>query len=215
MTMRIAVLGANGNVGRRAVAEALARGHAVTAVVRGEERAGNVPAGAARHVADARDAGATARLARQHDVVIAATRPAAGREKDQAAMTASILAGMAGSGARLLVVGGAAPLRVPGSGGVRVIDDPRWVAPEWRAVAQASLDQHALCVAADGVDWTYLSPPALLEPGARTGRYRLGTDELIIDGQGRSAISIEDFAVALLDEAETPRHRRACFTAAY
>jgi len=65
------------------------------------------------------------------------------------------------------------------------------------------------------VDWTYLSPPALLEPGERTGAYRLGGDELLTDARGRSAISMADLAVALLDEAERPRHRRARFTVAY
>lgn len=213
--MRIAVLGANGNVGSRTVAEGLVRGHAVTAIVRGEDRAGNVPEGAALHVADVCDAEAVARLARKHDLVVAATRPAVGREKDQVAMTAGILAGMAESGARLLVVGGAACLIVPGSGGMRVIDDPQLVPPELRPIAQASFDQYTLCIAADDVDWTYLSPPALLEPGVRIGRYRLGKDELLMDEEGRSAISMEDFAVALVDEAEKARHRRACFTAAY
>jgi len=213
--MRIAILGANGNVGSRTVAEVLARGHAVTAVVRGEDRAGNVPDDATLHVADVCDAEAVARLARQHDVVVAATRPAVGREEVQAAMTRGILAGMAGSGARLLMVGGAACLLVPGSGGVRVIDDPQFVPPDLRPIAQASLDQYTLCIAADDVDWAYLSPPALLEPGVRTGRYRLGKDELLMDEEGRSAISMEDFAVALVDEAEQARHRRACFTAAY
>ena len=65
------------------------------------------------------------------------------------------------------------------------------------------------------MDWAFLSPPALLQPGARTGRYRLGGDELLLDGSGHSAISAEDLAVALVDEAEEPAHRRRRFTVAY
>ena len=65
------------------------------------------------------------------------------------------------------------------------------------------------------MDWAYLSPAALLEPGERTGDYRLGADELLVDAEGNSAISMEDLAVALLDEAERPEHHRARFTVAY
>ncbi|WP_295811979.1 NAD(P)-dependent oxidoreductase [uncultured Nitratireductor sp.] len=213
--MRIAVLGANGNVGSRTVAEALARGHSVTAVVRGRDRAGNVPEGVTVQVADVRDADAVAQLAREHDVLIAATRPAAGSEEGHAAMTDGILTGLAGSDARLLMVGGAASLVVPGSDGTLVLDDPRFVPPAIRPIAQASLDQYQRCDAAGDVDWSYLCPPALLEPGERTGHYRLGGEELLVDSAGRSAISMEDFAIALVDEAEEARHRRARFTVAY
>lgn len=213
--MRIAVLGANGNVGCRAAAEALARGYRVTAVVRDRKRVANVPEGAAIVIADVSDADAIARLAREHDLLIAATRPAGGHEGDHAAMTDGILAGLKGSSARLIMVGGAACLAVPDSDGGLVLDDPRFVPPAIRPIAQASLEQYRRCQEADDVDWTYLCPPALLEPGERTGRYRLGAGELLLDSAGRSAISIEDFAIALLDEAEEARHRRARFTVAY
>jgi putative NADH-flavin reductase len=75
--------------------------------------------------------------------------------------------------------------------------------------------QLEVCRDEDRVDWAYLSPPALLEPGERTGSYRLGRDELLADAAGNSTISIEDFAVALLDEAERPQHHRTRFTVAY
>jgi putative NADH-flavin reductase len=93
---------------------------------------------------------------------------------------------------------------------------PGTVSPAaWRPIALACNAQLDACRAEQGVDWAYLSPPALLEPGERTGRYRLGAGELLVDAAGRSAISMEDFAVALLDEAERPRHRRVRFTVAY
>ncbi|MBZ4323346.1 NAD(P)-dependent oxidoreductase, partial [Streptomyces huiliensis] len=138
------------------------------------------------------------------------------REQDLVTATKALLAGVAGTGARLLIVGGAGSLTVPGGGGRTVLDDPAWVPASWRPIAQASTDQYALVRAAGpDVEWTYVSPPALLENGERTGRYRSGTDELLIAPDGVSAISYQDFAIAMLDEMERPRHRGARFTVAY
>ncbi|PPK97327.1 hypothetical protein CLV92_104148 [Kineococcus xinjiangensis] len=213
--MRIAVLGAAGSVGSRVVAEALARRHVVTAAVRRHDQLASLPAAATALVADAADAAAVTALAAGHDVVVLATRPPPGREDEHLRTTAAALAGSAGSGARLLVVGGAATLRVPGAGGRTAGEDPRYVPAQWRPVARASAAQLAACRAARDVDWTYLSPPAVLEPGVRTGRYRRGLDELLVGEDGSSRISVEDLAVALLDELEEPAHRRARFTVAH
>ncbi|HET8726079.1 MAG TPA: NAD(P)H-binding protein [Alphaproteobacteria bacterium] len=213
--MRMTVFGAAGNVGSRVVVEALSRGHEVTAVTRDPGRFHELPAAAEPRAGDAENVEDVAALSAGRDVVIGATRPAPGREGDHAATARALLAGSARTGVRLLVVGGAGSLIVPGSGGTAAIDDPRFVPAEWRAIAQASTDQFEVCLADDAADWTYLSPPALLAPGTRTGTYRLGTDELLVDADGNSAISMEDFAVALLDEAERPRHRRTRFTVGY
>ncbi|GAA1537408.1 NAD(P)-dependent oxidoreductase [Actinomadura kijaniata] len=212
--MRITVFGAAGGVGARVVAEALSRGHRVTAVVRDPARFRELPAAALHRTGDARDPGQVAALAAGQDVVITATRPVPGREHELAMATRALLAGLAGTGVRLLVVGGAATLTVPGGNGMTVVEDPALPA-EIRDIALACADQHAVCRAETEVDWAYLSPPALLKPGERTGAYRLGTDELLLDARGQSRISIEDFAVALLDEAERPRHHRTRFTVAY
>ena len=196
--MRITVFGSSGTVGREVVTEARARGHHVTEVTRSLGDAANPD-----HVAE---------FALGSDVVIGATRPAPGHEPDLVKNTLGLLAGTARAGVRLLLVGGAATLTVPGGG--TVLDDPDF--PDTlRPIAVACAEQHAVCVADSAADWTYLSPPALLEPGARTGRHRLGTDELLVDADGRSAISTADFAVALLDEAERPAHRRTRFTVGY
>ena len=154
-------------------------------------------------------------LSAGQDAVISATRPAPGSEDDLVTTTKALLDGVRQTGVRLLVVGGAASLSVPGSDGTLVIDDPQYVPPAWRASAQASSDQLEVCRNEAAVDWAYLSPPALLEPGERTGSYRLGADELLVDSEGNSRISVEDLAVVLLDEAERPTHHRARFTAAY
>ncbi|MGW6500415.1 NAD(P)-dependent oxidoreductase [Nonomuraea angiospora] len=212
--MRITVFGAAGAVGGRVVAEALARGHEVTAVVRDPARLPLLPAAAHARAGDASDVADVAALSAGQDLVISATRPAPGHEADLVTTAEALLAGVARTGVRLLLVGGAAGLTVPGAGGLTVVETPDFP-PSWRPIALACNAQLEVCRAEPGVDWAYLSPPALLEPGERTGRYRLGGDELLVDAGGRSAISMEDLAVALLDEAERPRHRRARFTVAY
>lgn len=213
--MRITVFGAAGGVGRCVVEEALRRGHEVLAVARREASLAGLPAAAERVLGDASDADRVAELSAGRHLVLSATRPAAGREAELALVARALLAGVARSGARLLLVGGAGSLTVPGSNGALVLDDPRYVPPAWRAIALACRDQLEVCRAAAEADWTYLSPPASLEAGQRTGSYRSGLDELLADRSGTSRISIEDLAVALLDEAEHPAHRRRRFTVAY
>ncbi|MGB8939860.1 MAG: NAD(P)H-binding protein, partial [Streptomyces sp.] len=149
------------------------------------------------------------------DLVVSATRPAPGHEPELAAVTRALLTGLHGTGVRLLLVGGAAGLTIPGTGGTMVVDAPDFP-PSLRPIALACNEQLDACrTGGHDVDWSYVSPPALLEPGERTGRFRLGADELIVDAEGVSALSMEDFAVALVDEAERPKHHRARFTAAY
>lgn len=213
--MRISVFGAAGNMGSRIVAEALSRGHEVTAVVRDPTRLQELPAAASVRAGNAASVESVTELSSGQDVVISATRPAPGREHEHAMNAKALLAGVANAGSRLLLVGGAGSLTVPGSEGILVADDPSFVPPAWRDIALACVDQFEACRADTRADWTYLSPPALLAPGERTGRYRLGGDELLLDDEGNSAISMEDLAVALVDEVERPRHRRARFTAAY
>ncbi|WP_329491239.1 NAD(P)H-binding protein [Kitasatospora sp. NBC_01246] len=212
--MRITVFGATGNVGSRVVTEALARGHEVTAVLRDPSRPHALPAAAEIATGDARNPEDVARLAAGRSVVISATRPAPGSEPDLALATKGLLAGLAGTDVRLLVVGGAGSLTLPGGDGATVIDDPDFPAA-WLPIALACGEQLALYRAETEVDWAYLSPAALLEPGRRTGHYRLGRDELLVDEAGVSAISMEDLAVALLDEAARPAHHRTRFTVAY
>lgn len=212
--MRITVFGAAGNVGSRVVTEALSRGHEVTAVVRDSARFPQLHEQARAEVGDASNPEDVARLSAGQDLVIGATRPAPGSEGDLVKATEGLLAGLAGTGVRLLVVGGAGSLILPGTNGVTVIDGPDFPA-DWRGIALACNAQLEACRAETEVDWAYLSPSALLEPGTRTGTYRLGTDELLVDADGNSAISMEDLAVVLLDEAERPRHHRTRFTAGY
>lgn len=213
--MKIAVFGAAGSVGRCVVAEALARGHEVTAIVRRRSQFADIPPGADTRVGDAANADEVAALSVGQDVVVNATRPPSGHENEVEGITQSLLDGLARADVRLLVVGGAATLTVPGTNGRAVLDDARFVPASVRPVAKASAEQLRICLAETRIDWAYLSPPAHLLPGTRTGKYRLGTDELLVDASGHSRLSVEDLAVVLLDEAERPRHHWARFTAAY
>ncbi|MFJ3216465.1 NAD(P)-dependent oxidoreductase [Kitasatospora sp. NPDC086801] len=212
--MHITVFGATGNVGSRVVTEALARDHRVTAVLRDPAKPHGLPPAVTLGVGDARNPVDVARLAAGQDLVITTTRPAPGSERELSAATRGLLAGLAGTGVRLMAVGGAGSLTLPDRGGIALVDDPGFPA-ELLPIARACREQLDLYRADAHVDWTYLSPAALLEPGERTGRFRLGRDELLVDADGTSAISMEDLAVALLDEAEQPVHRRTRFTAAY
>jgi uncharacterized protein len=197
--MRITVFGATGTVGREVVAEALARGHEV----RPASRASG---------ADATDVAAVARLSAGQDLVISATRPSPGREPELVVVTRALLAALRGGGTRLLVVGGAGTLRT--HDGTLVQDAPDFP-PALRPIALACAEQLAACRAKPDVDWAYLSPAASLEPGPRTGRYRLGADDLVVGEDGESRISTADLAVALLDEVERPKHHRVRFTVGY
>ncbi len=212
--MRITVFGAAGQLGRRIVGEALARGHAVTAATRNPEAARGLPRSVELQRGDASKIEDVAALSRGQNLVIGATRPAPGFEGELVATAESLLRGAALAGTRLLLVGGAGSLLVPGSGGKQAVDDPRYVPQAWQAIARACVAQFEVCKADATADWTYASPPAILLPGDRTGRYKSGADELLVDVNGSSRISMEDFAVAMLDEAEAPKHRRARFTVA-
>jgi putative NADH-flavin reductase len=213
--MKIAVFGAAGAVGRRVVAEALSRGHTVTAVVRKPAQLEELPSSVTPRIGDAANADNVADIATDQDAVISAIRPTPGTNGNARSSTRALLNGVSRGGSRLLIVGGAASLEVPGTNGSFVIDDARFLSPSARAIARASFVQYESCLLEKNVDWVYLSPSARLAPGKRTGRFRLGGDELLLDEHGRSSISHEDLAVALIDEAEAPQHHQTRFTVGY
>lgn len=211
--MRITVFGAAGNVGSRVIAEALSRGHEIVAVLRDPLRPHGLPAAVKIRHGDARRVQDVAELSIGQDVVISATRPAPGSEEELATTAKVLLDGLAGSSVRLYVVGGAASLTIPGTAGTLVVEDPNFPAAV-RNLALACKAQLEVFRGDKRVDWVYLSPPALLQPGIRSGKYRRGTDELLVDKIGTSAISMEDLAVALLDEIEQPMLHNTRFTVA-
>ncbi|MEU2036154.1 NAD(P)-dependent oxidoreductase [Nocardia amamiensis] len=210
--MKIAVVGANGMVGSRVVSEAARRGHDLIAVFR-KQRPTALPSAVLAVEGDANDPDHMTRLFDGADAIVAATRPASGQEHTATATTTALLDAAMRTRTRILVVGGAAPLHVPGRPGQLVLDTPAYVPPAIRTIAAASAAQLEAC-RAHPADWVYLSPPALLEPGRRTGEYRRDTTTLITDTDGASRISAEDLAVAVLDELENPRGSKH-FTVGY
>ncbi|MEU0052997.1 NAD(P)H-binding protein [Streptomyces sp. NPDC006309] len=199
----IAVLGATGMVGSRVITEARVRGHRVLALSRKPENEDPAVTSVAVDVGD-RDAVHGALADSAADAVVLAVRTFPLDPAFLVDATSTVLDAAAHLGIRVLVTGGAGALRSPGDPGLLVADNPAYVPPEVRTVAAAGIAQLRTCQAHATADWVYLSPPALLEPGPRTGRYRRGTDTLLTGTDGRSWISAEDLAVAVLDELEIP-----------
>jgi putative NADH-flavin reductase len=212
--MKIVLFGASGTIGGSIAGEAMVRGHQVTAVVRDPTRVGlrhpalNVVAG------DVLDPASVASVVAGHDVVASAVGPRLPDDEPKLVVDAawSLIDGLARAGvSRLVVVGGAGSLEV--APGVQLVDTPEF--PEaWKGIALAHRDSLEVYRGAD-LDWTYISPAALIRPGKRTGRYRTGGDQLLTDEEGESLISVEDFAVAFLDEIENGRFVRQRITVAY
>lgn len=212
--MNIALIGATGYVGAKLLDEAAARGHQVKALVSRPEK---VPARAGVQAvqADALDAQALAAHLTGVDAVISAFSGHAQQDVYGyylQGFDAIVAATKAAGVQRLLVVGGAGSLEV--APGVQLVDTPQFPA-QWKGTAEGARAALKRLQAEPALDWTMLSPAAHLEPGTRTGTFRLGTDQLLTDAEGNSHISLQDYAVALIDELERPAHSRARFTVAY
>ena len=217
--MKIILLGATGFVGAALLSEALNRGHEVTAVVRNpaklEEKSGlTVIRG------DVNDSTSLSSSIAGHDVLISAFSPGWTPEtvrpemyEEQVRGTTSIISAVKKTEVkRVLWVGGAGGLEVaPGVMAADTPDFPEWIKPGSLATS-AALD--ALCSEPE-LEWSFLAPAAILEPGERTGQFRLGRDQLLVDSHGESRISVQDYAVAMIDELEKPQHLRQRFSVAY
>ncbi|PYC08708.1 3-beta hydroxysteroid dehydrogenase [Pseudomonas protegens] len=202
---KIAIIGATGRAGSQLLEEALRRGHSVTAIARNTAKIGQ-RAGVLTREVDVADSAALQAAVAGHDVVISAahfsTIPA------DAIIDPVKKAGVK----RLLVVGGAGSLLLPGGG--KVIDSPGFP-EEYKAEASAGGVYLDTLRKEQDLDWTFLSPSAEFVEGERTGQFRMGQDDLLVNAQGRSWISFADYAIAMLDEVEKPAHRRQRFTVGY
>lgn len=212
--MKIALIGATGYVGSALLEEALARGHDVKALVKSPEKlAGKAGVHAVR--TDVLDQDALAQQLRGVDAVVSAFSGHAQADVYDyyvRGMAAVIAATKAAGVPRLLVVGGAGSLEV--APGVQLVDTPAFPA-QWKATAEGARQALAMLGAENELDWTMLSPAAHLEPGPRTGVFRLGKDQLLTDAVGGSHISLADYAVAMMDELEQGAHSRQRFSVAY
>lgn len=191
-------------VGTHLVAEAADRGHSVIAASR---RPHDTTTAATPLRTDATDSSDLAAALKNAEAAVLTVRAQEGQEHEFIQLTRTVLEAAARAHVRLLVIGGAGPLRspeAPEAPGLMVIDNRNYVPTEWRSLASTSVAQLAACTGHANQNWTYLSPPAVLEPGIRTGCYRRGTTTLLTDENGLSQISTQDFAIAIVDEIERP-----------
>ena len=203
--MKIAVIGASGNAGSRITAELAGRGHAVTAIARHPEKIA-AQANVVPTRGDVMDQAGLARLLAGHDAAISSVHFL---DSDPIRLIEAARESKVG---RYLVVGGAGSLEV--APGDRLVTTPGFPVA-YKAEAEKGAAFLDLLRAEKELNWTFLSPSALFVAGERTGKFRLGTDQLLTASDGQSSISFEDFAVALADEIERPVHIRRRFTVGY
>jgi putative NADH-flavin reductase len=208
--MNILLVGASGMIGSRILAEAERRGHAVLAAARKPEK---IRTNGKTRTAklDASNGKAVAELAKEADVIVLAASPRSTGDARKEANTLGDAAIEAAKSAnkRLFVVGGAGSLTTPdGKPIAETLPDI------YRNEALGMRDVRDK-LKASNLNWTFFSPPALIQPGEHTGKYRLGTTTILLDEKGESRISAEDYADAALNEIEKPKHERSQFTAAY
>ena len=203
--MKIAVIGASGNAGSRISTELASRGNSVTAIARNPEKIA-AEANVTPTRGDVMDQAGLARLLAGHDAAISSVHFLA---SDPAKLIGAAKESKVG---RYLVVGGAGSLEV--APGVRLVTTPGFPVA-YKAEAEKGAAFLDLLRAETELNWTFLSPSALFTAGERTGKFRLGNDQLLTAADGKSSISFEDFAVALADEIERPAHIRQRFTVGY
>jgi uncharacterized protein len=203
--MKIAIIGATGNVGSRIVSEALSRHHVVTAIARDPSKL-SARSGLTLVRGDADSPSEMAPLLKGHDAVVSSI---VFLKSDMPKLVAAVRA----SGVkRYVIVGGAGSLEVaPGKLNVNQPDFPNFA----KAEAIRGKEYLDFLRSVTDLDWTFLSPSALFKAGERTGRFRLGGDRLLVGLDGKSCISYEDYSIALVDELESPRHIRGRFTVGY
>jgi putative NADH-flavin reductase len=216
--MRVVLYGATGMVGTRILKELLSRGHTVTAVVRDPSKL-KAQNNLTIEKGDLLDADSIAKLAKGSDVVVSSYGPPSGAQGPDPAKVSQLvdavrtmISGVRRAGApRIIMVGGAGSLEV--SPGLQIVDAPTF--PDaYKPIALAHRDAYHVLRESD-LNWTYFSPAMMIQPGERTGKFRLGKDALVSDEKGNSSISAEDYAIALVDEVEQGRHTKQRFTIGY
>lgn len=213
----VTLIGASGFVGTAILNELLARGHRVTAVVRNPGKIGIKSPSLTVVQADVTDTSALVAACKGRDAVISAYNPGWTNPniyEETLRNYPLILEAVRQSGVRrLLCVGGAGTLFC--APGLRVVDSG--VIPDAIMGGVQSLGEFYLNTLMNEkeIDWIFFSPAGTLEPGKRTGKFRLGKDDLIVDENGNSHISVEDYAVAMVDELENPKHHYERFTIGY
>jgi uncharacterized protein len=209
--LKVVLYGATGKAGSVILKELVDRGHTVVAAARTPEKVQKL-----KNVStvqdDLSDPAKIASIVKGVDAVVSAYGPPPDDTSQIIGATDRLVKGVEQAGGpRLIVVGGAGSLFV--APGVTVRESGH-VPKEWIPIADAHI-QVLKNLKQSSIDWTYFSPAGFFEPGQRTGKFRLGKDDLIVDAQGNSRISFQDYAIALVDELENPQHRRDRFTIGY
>jgi putative NADH-flavin reductase len=203
--MKVAVIGATGNIGSKIREELVRRGHSVTAVSRHPEK---IPDAAreTRVYGDAAEPDALASVLKGHDAIASSLPFVPGQ-------SAKVIEAAKKSGVkRFVVVGGASSLD---AGGGKILYETLDLPDAWRPAIMEGVNFLALLRKEHDLDWTFLSPAIVIGPGERTGKFRLADDTPVKDASGKSHISYDDYAIAFVDELETPRHVRRRFTVGY
>ena len=212
--MQIAIYGITGNAGSRIAKEALEQGHSVVGVVRDTSKPPLQHPNLQLVTGDILDPASVAEVVKGSDAVVSAVGPGNFERTPFLANAAkSLFAGLRQAGVkRVLIVGGAGGLEV--APGMQLVDSPGF--PDaWKGIALAHRDAWEFIRNEKDLDWTYVAPAAMLEPGERTGQYRTGSDNLVADAEGNSRISMEDYAVAVIDELEHPQHLKMRMSVGY
>jgi putative NADH-flavin reductase len=209
--MKVALYGSTGKAGSRILMELVSRGHRVTAIARNPAKLQGIT-GISTKQDDLSDAGKVAVAIHGADAVISAYGPPQDNTEEIVDVTQRLVEAVKQAGRpRLLVVGGAGGLNV--APGVSLLDSG-YLPDAYKPIAKSHVRALNVLRASD-IDWTYLAPAAYFEPGDRTGKFRLGKDELIADEKQESRISMEDYAIALVNELEKPEHRQQRFSVGY
>jgi uncharacterized protein len=219
--MKIALIGASGFVGSKILAEALERGHQVTAIVRHPEKLDASQKNLTVKKADVLQVDELAKILAGHDVVISSFNPARGvagpevYEKHVVGHKAIIGAAKKSGVKRFLGVGGAASLKTPEN--IELIDSPQFPAAyeAFKPGIRGTRELYYLLKQEPSLDWVFIAPSVVIAPGERTGKFRIGKDHVLYNDQGESKISLEDYAVGLVDEMEHPKHHNERITIGY
>jgi putative NADH-flavin reductase len=208
--MKLVLFGATGMIGSRILKEALQRDHQVTVVIRDLTRFHLQDLKLTTLVGNVLDPVQVAKAITDHDAVLNAVGPGADVIVGSAHILLEVLPRTGVK--RLVVVGGSGGLEV--APGLLFVDAPNFP-QEYRVQALANCEALRVYQCNKNLEWTIVTPPIWITPGNRTGKFRTGADQLLIDSNGESRISAEDYTVAFLDEVEKPRHIRQRFTVAY
>jgi putative NADH-flavin reductase len=218
--MKVALIGASGFVGSKILAEALQRSHQVTAIVRNPEKI-QPDKNLNTKKADVLNVDELSKLLAGHDVIVSAFNPARGVagahvydlhvQGHKAILAAAKKSGVK----RFLGVGGAASLKTPE--GIELIDSPQFPAAyeQFKPGIRGTRELYYLLKQEPALDWVFIAPSVVIAPGERTGKFRIGKDHVLYNDKGESKISLEDYAVALVDEMERPQHHNERITIGY